>query len=195
MAIYLVPQVLSLPKDQDSESGLSGQPYFLPADRLLQGACQPEVRWPVMSTIRKQITELLTEKECDARMISQQLGISEKEAYDHLPHIIRSVSATGKTLIVSAPQCLNCGYEFKTRIKLSKPGRGTVCKKERIVSGGRTTLIPLATGILLPIKGIFRGYIAFFTIKKRIIKGAPTKTLPRHLDINKIGRPCLFIDV
>jgi len=89
-----------------------------------------------MSTIRKQITELLAEKECDARMISQQLGISEKEAYDHLPHIIRSVSAMGKTLIVSAPRCMNCGYEFKTRKKISKPGRCPVCKKERIEPPG-----------------------------------------------------------
>ena len=29
--------------------------------------------------------------------------------------------------------------------------------------------IPLLRGILLPNQGVFRGYIAFFTIKKRII--------------------------
>ena len=85
-----------------------------------------------METIRKQIIELLEKEKCDARMISQRLGIREKEAYDHIPHIIRTVSAMGKTFTLTAAQCIVCGYEFKTRKKISKPGRCPVCKKERI---------------------------------------------------------------
>ncbi|MDA3898508.1 MAG: hypothetical protein PF482_20405 [Desulfobacteraceae bacterium] len=37
-----------------------------------------------MASIRKQIIELLEKEECDARMISQQLGIREKETYEHI---------------------------------------------------------------------------------------------------------------
>lgn len=85
-----------------------------------------------MATIRKQIIELLKQEECDARMISQQLSIREKEVYDHIPHIIRSVSARGKALTVIAAQCNTCGYQFKDRKKTTKPGRCPKCKKERI---------------------------------------------------------------
>ena len=85
-----------------------------------------------MASIRKQIIELLEIEECDARMISQRLGIREKEAYDHIPHIIRTVSAMGKTFVLTAAQCITCGYEFRDRKKVSKPGRCPACKKERI---------------------------------------------------------------
>lgn len=87
-----------------------------------------------MASIRKQIIELLEKEECDARMISQRLGIREKEAYDHIPHIIRTISAMGKTFTLTAAQCIVCGYEFRDRKKVSKPGRCPTCKKERIES-------------------------------------------------------------
>jgi hypothetical protein len=87
-----------------------------------------------MASTRKQIIELLEKEECDARMISQKLGIREKEAYDHIPHIIRTVSATGKTFTLTAAQCIDCGYEFRDRKRASKPGRCPACKKERIES-------------------------------------------------------------
>ncbi len=85
-----------------------------------------------MTTVRKQIIELLEQEECDARMISQRLGIREKEAYDHIPHIIRSISAMGKKLTLTAAQCMSCGYIFRSREKVFKPGRCPACKKERI---------------------------------------------------------------
>jgi predicted Zn-ribbon and HTH transcriptional regulator len=86
----------------------------------------------MMTTIRKQIISVLEHKECDARMISQQLGIREKEVYSHMPYIIRSVSAMGKALTLIAARCNACGYQFKDRKKTSKPGRCPKCKKERI---------------------------------------------------------------
>ena len=85
-----------------------------------------------MATIRKQIISLLEHKECDARAISQQLSIREKEVYDHVPHIIRSVSAQGKTLTVIPALCNTCGYKFKDRKRITKPGRCPKCKNERI---------------------------------------------------------------
>jgi len=87
-----------------------------------------------MASIRKQIIELLEKEECDVRMISQQLGIREKEAYDHIPHIIRTISAMGKTFTLTAAQCIVCGYQFRDRKRVSKPGRCPACKKERIES-------------------------------------------------------------
>jgi hypothetical protein len=87
-----------------------------------------------MASIRKQIIELLEKKECDARMISQQLGIREKVVYDHIPHIIQTVSAMGKTFSLTAAQCIACGYQFRDRKRVSKPGRCPACRKERIES-------------------------------------------------------------
>jgi len=44
-------------------------------------------------TIRKQMIELLDNKEMSARDLSQALSIREKEVYTHLSHIARSVTA------------------------------------------------------------------------------------------------------
>ena len=85
-----------------------------------------------MTTIRKQIISLLAHEECDARTLSRQLGIREKEVYAHIPHIIRTVSAMGKTLTVVSAECNTCGYIFRDRKKISKPGRCPKCKNERI---------------------------------------------------------------
>ena len=85
-----------------------------------------------MVTTRQEIIRLLEEEECDARMISREIGISEKDAYDHLPNIIRTVAAQKKQLIITPARCLACGYQFRKRGKISKPGRCPVCKKERV---------------------------------------------------------------
>jgi hypothetical protein len=85
-----------------------------------------------MSTIREQIMSLLGEEECDARFISQSLGISEKAVYDHMPHIIQSLAAQGKKLKINPACCISCGFEFKDRKRPTKPGRCPKCRNERI---------------------------------------------------------------
>ena len=47
-------------------------------------------------TIRQQIRELLTFSQMDAREISQQVQIREKEVYEHLMHINRSLAGMHK---------------------------------------------------------------------------------------------------
>jgi transcriptional regulator len=85
-----------------------------------------------MSTIREQIISLLGEEACDARLISQSLSISEKTVYDHLPHIIQSLSAQGKKLKTTPARCISCGFEFKDRKRPNRPSRCPKCKSERI---------------------------------------------------------------
>ncbi len=87
-----------------------------------------------MATIRQQIIDLLSDGPCDARDISQTLGIREKEVYDHLDHIAKSVSAQNRKLKVRPPVCLSCGYEFRDRKRLTKPGRCPECRQQRIQS-------------------------------------------------------------
>jgi len=81
-----------------------------------------------VKTIRQQMIALLSEGEIDAKGISQELGIREKEVYEHLPHVSRSTAAQGKRLIIIPARCLGCGYVFKNRTRFTSPGRCPSCK-------------------------------------------------------------------
>ena len=87
-----------------------------------------------MPTIRQKIILLLSEAELSAREISGQVGISEKEVYEHLSHIARSVSSQDKQVVVTPANCLACGYAFAGRRRFTRPGRCPQCKKSHIQS-------------------------------------------------------------
>ena len=76
-----------------------------------------------MPTIRQKIITLLCEAEMSAREISGEVGISEKEIYEHLSHIARSVASQNKTVIINPAKCLGCGYVFEDRRRFTRPGR------------------------------------------------------------------------
>ena len=85
-----------------------------------------------MQTIRSEITGLLRKDEYSAREISQEIGIREKEVYDHLSHISRSVASQKQKLFIVPSECLGCDYEFESRKRFRKPGRCPRCRSERI---------------------------------------------------------------
>ncbi len=85
-----------------------------------------------METIRQQIIECLSNHAMRAIDISQALGIMEKEVYNHLPHIARSVAKSSKKLIIHPSECLKCGYVFKDRKRFTRPGRCPECKGSHI---------------------------------------------------------------
>ncbi len=65
-----------------------------------------------MNTVRQEIISLLSEGKHGAKSVSKILRISEKEFYEHLGHIGRSVkSHNGKLRIIPA-LCLECGFAF-----------------------------------------------------------------------------------
>ncbi len=78
--------------------------------------------------------ELLSNSELDARGLSQELGIREKEVYDHLAHVARSVKAEKKKLIVYPSRCLQCGFVFEDRKRLTRPSRCPKCKQSHLQS-------------------------------------------------------------
>ena len=83
-------------------------------------------------TIRQRIITLLSEQEMGARELSQVMGIREKEVYDHLSHITRSLAARGKKLNVQPYSCLGCGYVFQDRKRFTRPSRCPRCKESRL---------------------------------------------------------------
>lgn len=85
-----------------------------------------------METIRQQMIVLLTKNEMNARELSQAIGIREKEVYEHLPHIARSVAVQKKKLIIHPVRCLTCGYVFKDRKRFTRPGRCPSCRKSHL---------------------------------------------------------------
>ena len=85
-----------------------------------------------METIRQQMINLLSEMELNAIELSQDLGIREREVYEHLPHIARSVTSQGKKLVIEPSRCLKCGYVFEGRKRFTRPGRCPRCRETYI---------------------------------------------------------------
>jgi hypothetical protein len=85
-----------------------------------------------METVRQQIIDYLSNNAATAIDISRSLGIMEKEVYEHLPHIARSVATHGKRLVIHPSVCLKCGYAFEDRTRFTRPGRCPKCKETYI---------------------------------------------------------------
>lgn len=83
-------------------------------------------------TIRKEILSLLINQTLSAKDISVMVHISEKDVYEHLEHIERSTHKTGGHLNVIPAECLKCGFIFRKRERLKKPGKCPVCHEEKI---------------------------------------------------------------
>lgn len=84
-----------------------------------------------LASVRQRIREYLRHGPKGLRDISQELGISERDALDHLEHLSRA-RAGGERLRVIPAECLACGYVFRERQRLGKPGRCPVCKAGHI---------------------------------------------------------------
>lgn len=83
-------------------------------------------------TLRRHMMALLREQELDARDLAQDLGLTEKEVYEHLAHVERSVVSSGGKFMIAPSQCLLCGYVFENRRRLTRPGRCPQCKRSKI---------------------------------------------------------------
>jgi transcriptional regulator len=94
-----------------------------------------------LQTIRQQIIDLLSNHEMDAREISRGVGIKEKEVYEHLAHIARSQAGKGGMLTIRPSECLNCGYVFAERRRLTRPSRCPRCRQSRLINPSFKILI------------------------------------------------------
>jgi predicted Zn-ribbon and HTH transcriptional regulator len=85
-----------------------------------------------MGTLRQQIIDLLRQEAMTALEISQVVRVSEKDVYRHLAHIQKTVSNQGQKLAFPPCTCLACGFTFRDRRRLTKPGRCPRCRQSRI---------------------------------------------------------------
>ncbi len=83
-------------------------------------------------TIRQEIIELLIYTPCTAKDVSHVVRISEKEFFEHLPHISKSLIRYKQKLIVKPYICLACNYEFTDRKKFDRPTKCPKCREQRI---------------------------------------------------------------
>lgn len=75
---------------------------------------------------------MLEEGPASARDISGRVHISEKEVRGHLEHIHKTLERSGRELVVTPAECTHCGFVFKKRDRLTKPGKCPVCRSESI---------------------------------------------------------------
>lgn len=85
-----------------------------------------------METLRQQIINLLQDSAMTALDISQAVRVSEKEVYHHLAHIEKTVAGQGRKLVLIPCTCQACGFPFKGRRRLTRPGRCPRCRENRI---------------------------------------------------------------
>ncbi len=95
-------------------------------------ANEPPVPHEMHETVRRGITAALAEGPLSAKELSGIVRISEKEVYDHLEHIRKTITASGGHLAVTPAECRKCGFEFSGRERLKKPGKCPVCRGESI---------------------------------------------------------------
>jgi predicted Zn-ribbon and HTH transcriptional regulator len=83
-------------------------------------------------TIRQEISLLLENRTLSAKEISLEIRVSEKEIYAHLEHIQKTLTKRDKQFIVMPSSCKKCGFIFRKRDRLKKPGKCPVCRSESI---------------------------------------------------------------
>lgn len=84
------------------------------------------------STPRRRIEALLRRGSYSSHEISREVSVAEREVVSHLEHLHKSLKRSGLGLRVEAAHCLGCGFIFKKRERLGRPGKCPLCKGERI---------------------------------------------------------------
>lgn len=99
-------------------------------------AKSPPVPAAKSETVRQQIITLLRAGEITAREISTAVGIREKDVYQHLEHILQSCRHENEQLRIGPAVCKGCGFIFRKRTRLTKPGKCPVCRESSIEEPG-----------------------------------------------------------
>ena len=84
------------------------------------------------ATVRQAIKTLLERRTLSARDISAIVRIPEKEVLDHLEHIRIASHKDVQHLLLTPALCKKCGFTFRKRERLARPGKCPLCRNEQI---------------------------------------------------------------
>jgi hypothetical protein len=87
---------------------------------------------PMLDTVRHELIVTLEQGQRSAKELSFEVRISEKEVYDHLEHIRKSLQGSGRHFAVMPAECRKCGFVFSKRSRLRKPRKCPLCRGESI---------------------------------------------------------------
>ena len=79
-------------------------------------------------TVRAALLEILRQGWATAHDLSRLAHLREHEVESHLEHLARSLRPSGESLSVEPAECLDCGFRFEQRRRLSRPGRCPECR-------------------------------------------------------------------
>jgi predicted Zn-ribbon and HTH transcriptional regulator len=84
------------------------------------------------ATVRQRLLNALRSGPVTAKDLSRLVGIAEREVASHLAHVARSLRGHGEKLDVTGPECLECGFAFPGRERMTRPARCPRCRSRRI---------------------------------------------------------------
>ena len=83
-------------------------------------------------TPRESLLKVLGSEPVTARELSQTVGLSEREVLQHLEHLQKSLKTKNRRLEIKSPECLDCGYLFRKRTRLTRPGKCPLCRSTHL---------------------------------------------------------------
>lgn len=98
-----------------------------------KGRKEPSLPIERCETIRQYISAVLQEHTLSAKDMSTYLRISEKDVYEHLEHIRKTMNKGSYHLVVIPARCERCDFVFRKRGKLSRPGKCPMCHSSLIL--------------------------------------------------------------
>jgi predicted Zn-ribbon and HTH transcriptional regulator len=93
---------------------------------------RPSTPAPRAETLREALWRVLRAGPATAKELSVEIGLREKDVADHLSHLAQSLGHRGERLVVEPASCVACGYAFRDRARLTRPGACPACRSTRI---------------------------------------------------------------
>jgi hypothetical protein len=92
-----------------------------------------EVR-PATESPRQAIRRLISEAPLTAHALSGLVRLPEREIVPHLEHLARSLRGAGARLGVEPARCIDCGFVFRDRRRLSRPSACPRCGSQHLTA-------------------------------------------------------------
>jgi hypothetical protein len=84
------------------------------------------------TTVRADLIEQLRRGPATAKDLSSAVGIPERDVAAHLQHIERSLHHGEERFLVEPAECRDCGFVFRKRDRLTRPGACPTCRGTHI---------------------------------------------------------------